>query len=33
VTSWYNWRIAVVGLMTVGIATMIYFLPAAHLIE
>jgi hypothetical protein len=33
VTSWYDWRMAVVWLMAVGIASMIYFLPAARLIE
>ena len=32
-TSWYNRRMAVVWLMAVGIASMIYFLPAARLIE
>jgi hypothetical protein len=33
VTSWNDWRMAVVWLMAVGIVSMIYFLPAAHLIE
>jgi hypothetical protein len=33
VTSWYDWRVAVAWLMTIGIATMIYFLPAARLVE
>ncbi len=32
-TSWYDWRMAVAWLMAVGIASMIYFLPAARLLE
>jgi hypothetical protein len=31
--SWYDWQMAVVWLMAVGIASMIYFLPAARLVE
>jgi hypothetical protein len=33
VTSWNDWRMAVAWLMTIGIAAMIYFLPAARLVE
>jgi hypothetical protein len=33
VTSWYDWRMAVVWLTAIGIASMIYFLPAARLVE
>jgi hypothetical protein len=33
VTSWYDWRMAVVWLMAVGIASLIYFWPAARLVE
>ena len=32
-TSWYDWRMAVVWLMAVGIASMIYFWPAVRLVE
>jgi hypothetical protein len=33
VTSWYDWRTAVIWLTAVGIASMIHFLPAARLVE
>jgi hypothetical protein len=33
VTNWYDWRIAAVWLTAIGIASMIYFLPAARLVE
>jgi len=33
VTNWYDWRIAVVWLTAIGIASMIYFLQAARLVE
>jgi hypothetical protein len=33
VTSWFDWRMAVAWLMAVGVASMIYFLPAANLIQ
>ncbi len=32
-TSWCDWRTAFAWLMAVGIASMIYFLPAARLVE
>ena len=33
VTSWYDWRMAFAWLMVVAVASMIYFLPAARLVE
>ena len=33
VTGWYDWRMAIAWLMAVGVASMIYFLPAARLVE
>jgi hypothetical protein len=33
VTSWYDWRMAVVWLTAIGVASMIYFLPALRLVE
>jgi hypothetical protein len=33
VTSWFDWRMAFAWLMAVGIASMIYFLPVARLVE
>jgi len=33
VTSWFDWRMAFAWLMAVGIASMIYFLPLARLVE
>jgi hypothetical protein len=33
VTGWYDWRVAVVWLTAIGIASMIYFLPGARLVE
>jgi hypothetical protein len=33
VTSWYDWRMAFAWLTVVAIASIIYFLPAASLVE
>jgi hypothetical protein len=33
VSTWHDWRMAVIWLMVVGVASMIYFLPAANLVQ